>query len=58
MPAARFQPAQPGNAAEHAQKRVKEQIRFIEKLKAEGRDTESAERLLTTYRELLDALTN
>ena len=37
---------------------MQEQIRFIEKLKAEGRDTELAERLLTTYREFLDALTD
>ena len=41
---------------ELAQKRVDDQVLLIEQLHKEGSDTQSAERLLAIYREVLDAL--
>jgi hypothetical protein len=56
MPSARDLRVQPDSAIKHAEKRVEDQISVVEKLKAEGRETIMAERLLETYREVLDAL--
>lgn len=42
--------------AEYAQRRIDEQERVVDKLKAEGEDTRAAERLLAIYRDLLAAL--
>jgi hypothetical protein len=43
---------------EHAQKRVQEQVRVVERLRTDGCDTLSAERLLDIYRQVVDALRN
>ena len=43
---------------EDAQRRVEEQTRVVQELKADGRSPMLAERLLETYRDVLTALRN
>jgi hypothetical protein len=48
--------AAPPQEIEHTLKHIDDQILLIERTKAEGGDTESAERVLETYRQILRLL--
>jgi hypothetical protein len=57
MPSFREQLAQAHEHVRQAQKRIEEQIILIDRLRWDGHDTQAAERLLTTFIDLMAKLT-